>query len=449
MYSEIVNVQISLETSAVSRAGFGTPLIISDNVWFKERVRAYTSFEGAAEDFPTTSKEYAALQSVFSRGVDPATVKIGRREVDSITFTADAATAIGQVYTIEVLDTADATTTATFVTTTGSETPTDIATALVAAIGAPAGVTVVDDTGSLTLSKSGTDPYAVTDVTSNISYVATTTEAPADTVNEIVSIDNDFYFVASTDHTQTFVLNLSTDIEAREKLYFVSTQEQDCIDTAYSPTATDTASQLAQNNRFRTSYWFHHDADTVFPEMEYITVGAPFDPGKAIWANERVSSEAAKDPLTGKLLSTTQKTNLVNKYANFTEIVGGLTITRRGQVSGNEWIDVIRNRDFLVARITEAYQNFLINSKVVPYTDIGIARTQTVLSSTLNRYVETEAQPNILQAKNPYIINFPRRKDVSFGDVAARVFNGAFTAYLAGALQVVEISGSLNYSAES
>ncbi len=449
MYNEIVNVQISLETSAVSRAGFGTPLIISDNVWFKERVRSYTSFEGAAEDFPTTSKEYAALQSAFSRAVDPATVKIGRREVDDITFTPAAATAIGQVYTIEVLDTAGSTTTATFVTTTGSETPTTIATALVTALGSPAGVTVVDNTGSLTLSKSGTDPYAVTDVTSNISYVTTTTETAADVMNEIVSVDDDFYFVASTDHTQAFVLALSTDIEAREKLYFVSTAEQDCIDTAYSPTATDTASQLAQNNRFRTSYWFHHDADTVYPEMEYIAIGAPYDPGTIVWANERVSSESAKDTVTGKLLSVTQKTNLVNKFANFTEVVGGLTITRRGQVSGNEWIDVIRNRDFLVARITESYQNFLINSKVVPYTDIGIARTQTVLVSTLNRYVETEAQPSILQANNPYTINFPRRKDVPFGDIAARTFNGAFTAFLSGAIQVVDITGSLNYSAES
>ena len=42
-YQPIVTVQISLETSAVQRASFGTIMFIEDHMWFKERSRSYTS----------------------------------------------------------------------------------------------------------------------------------------------------------------------------------------------------------------------------------------------------------------------------------------------------------------------------------------------------------------------------------------------------------------------
>lgn len=448
-YQEIVTVQISLDVAGVSRASFGIPIFVADHVWFKELTRSYTSFENAQVDFPTDSDVYAALQAAFSQDIDPTIVKVGRREVDDITFTPVAATTAGQIYTVEVLDTADVTTTATFTTTTGSETATTIATALVTALGSPTGVTVVDNTGSLTLSKTGTVAYAVTDV-ARLTYVTTTTQTAADMMVAITEADDDFYFVACNDHTQAFVLALATDIEARTKQYWLTVQEQDNLGV-YSEVAADTLSKLKQGAYFRTSGWFHDEADTKFHEMEYISILAPSDPGKKIVANNRTSSSAAKNPLTGYLLTTTQKGNLTDKNASFTEVVGGLTITRRGNVAGGAtfFVDLIRNRDFLEARITENYQNFLINTPVVPYTDSGIGRVQNVLESTLDRYVETETQPNILQMEQPYVISFPRRADVSFGDVAAQDFSGSFVAYLSGAMQTIRITGSLTYQAQS
>lgn len=448
-YNPIVSVNISLDVTAVSRQGFGTPIFIADHVWFKERVRGYTSFTQIQDDIPTSSPVYAAMQTAFSRDVDPKTVKIGRRLVDSITFTPEAATAAGQVYTLEVNDTASATTTATFTTTTGSETATTIATALVTALGSPAGITVVDNTGSLTLSKSGTAEYAVTDV-ARLTYTTVVTETAAQAMADITDEDDDFYFVAANDHTQAFILALSQDVEARVKQYWVSTQEQADLGV-YSESATDTPSQLKQQTRFRTFWWFHHEADTKFPEMEYISILAPQDPGKMLVAPNRTSSGAAKNPSTGNYLSVTDKTNIINKNGSYTEVEGGVAITRGGTCSASAtyFADIIRDRDFLAARIRENYQNFLINKRKVAYTDNGIAMLRNVLTSTLDRYVETESQANILQQNNPYIITFPTRNEVSFGDVASRIFNGSFTAYLAGGIQIVGILGSLTYEAES
>jgi hypothetical protein len=450
-YQQIVTVNISLDVAGVSRATFGTPIFITDHVWFKEQTRSYVSLLGGQDDFPTDSDAYAALLGAFSQDIDPATVKIGRREVDTITFTPVAATAAGQTYTIEVLDTADATTTATFVTSTGSETATVIATALATALGSPTGVTVNDDLGSVSIIKAGTAPYAVTDV-ARLTYVTVTTQSASDMMVAITDEDNEFYFVACNDHTSAFVDALSLDVESRTKQYWVSTQNQ--LDLGvYSESATDIPSILKQNARFRTSYWFHHEADTKFAEMYYLAMFAPQDAGKyVISGNLTKGIGAAKNPLTGNYLSTTDKTNLVNKNASFTENVGGIGITRRGTVSGSAtfFVDIIRDRDFLEARLTENLQNLIINQKKIIYTDAGISLIENVIASTLDRYKSKGATPHILQEDNAYVIDLPERVDVSFGDVAARTISGEVTMYLAGAIQIIAaLNGSLTYEAQS
>lgn len=448
-YSNIVNVSISLDVATVSRLGFGTSLFISDHVWFTERSRSYTNIDDAAVDLPVDSDAYQALVQAFSADISPSVVKIGRRSVDTATFTPGAITASGQTVAITVVGTDDSINVATFTSSTGSETPTDVITDLTADLGSIAGVTIAG-TATLVLSKSGSDDYAVTSVV-NMTHSTITTETASAVMAAIVAADDDFYFVATNDHTDAFIMAMAADVEARTKIYFVTSQ--DVLDLGvYSTSATDTFSKLKQNSYFRTTAWFHHEADTKFPEMNYISIASPSDPGKKIWANNRVTgSSAAQDPATSQVLTTTQKSNLNDKNANYTEVVGGVTITRRGTVSGNATflISLIRNRDFLEARLNENFQTFLINKPVVPYTDAGIGSVENTLTSTLDRYVETETQPNILQQNEPYTVAFPRRKDVSFSDVANGIFTGSFVAYLSGAIREIKITGSLTYQTQS
>lgn len=439
-----------MDVSSVSRASFGIPLFLDANVWFPERTRSYSTLEGAAEDFPTTSAAYIAIQQAFKPDIQPEVVKVGRRDVDDITFTPDAVTATGQTYTLEVKGTDGVTITAQFTTSTGSETAADITSDLTTDLAGIVGVTVVDGTGTITLSKSGTDPFSVTDV-DRMTWTTTVTETAAEAMSNITAYDDEFYFVASSDHTDAFVQALATDIESRTKVYFVAVQEAANLG-AYSVIATDTLSKLKIGSYFRTAGWFHDTADTTFPEMEYIAIAAPAEAGKKIWANNKISSSAAKDPSTGLYLSVTQKTNLNDKNANYTEVVGGVGITRRGTVaaSATYTIDLIRNRDFLEARISEAYQNLLINKPIIPYTRSGIAVVNNTLESVLSRYVSTEAQPNILQEQNPFYTIFPDRNDVTFADLAEGVIVGSFVAYLAGSIrEQITVTGSLTYQAES
>lgn len=444
---DIVTVNISLNTAGVSRAGFGVPIFISAHRWFTERVRSYSDATAAAVDLPSGSDELIAVTAAFAQDIPPSTVKVGRRTVDSSTFTPEAATAIGQVYTISVTGTDDVKVDASFTTVTGSEAATTIATALVTALGSVTGVTITDLTGSFSVAPTVSTDNFVLSTIARLTQVDTVTEDAATVYQAIEDVDNDFYFVATSDHTQTFILAMAAVIEARTKLYFVSTQEAENITVLEVPAnAADTLGKLAELNYFRTSGWFHQTADTAFPEMAFIAIAAPFDPGAKIWANNRVAAVAvSSDPSTGIPLTGTQKDNLYARNANFIETVGGIDITRLGKVAADEYIDIIRNRDFLEARTTEGLQNKQINAPVIPYTDPGINEIRGVVTSVLNRSVSTPTVPNILQDTNPYTTTFPRAADVSFADKQARTLNASFIAYLAGAIQVTNITGVLTF----
>lgn len=77
--SDTVSLDIIEDTVGVSRAGFGTPLLLSYTADFAERVRTYNSLADVAEDFPTTSSfEYLAASILFSQSPKPRQFKIGR-----------------------------------------------------------------------------------------------------------------------------------------------------------------------------------------------------------------------------------------------------------------------------------------------------------------------------------------------------------------------------------
>lgn len=83
--SEIVNVTITKATAAVTRAGFGTPLFVSEFTapvgWSGTRVAAYNDIDEVAVDFPLGT-EAAYLQAAAAFNVEPAPsqIKIGRED---------------------------------------------------------------------------------------------------------------------------------------------------------------------------------------------------------------------------------------------------------------------------------------------------------------------------------------------------------------------------------
>jgi hypothetical protein len=211
----------------------------------------------------------------------------------------------------------------------------------------------------------------------------------------------------------------------------------------------DTLGKLKESNYFRTSGWYHHEADAKFPETAFVAVASPSTPGTKVWANNRIAGFGASRNADGFKLTYTQRNNLFERNANWVETQLGVDITRPGKVAANEWIDTIRDRDFYEARLTEAYTSKFINSPKVPYTDSGINELRNIFNTVSDRLVTTPGSPNVLQENNPYTSNFPRSVDVPLADKQNRILRATFTAFLAGAIQLIELQGVLTFEQDA
>jgi hypothetical protein len=152
------------------------------------------------------------------------------------------------------------------------------------------------------------------------------------------------------------------------------------------------------------------------------------------------------DPLT-----ETQYIAITGKNGNTFERFRNISITQNGKVAAGEWIDVIRFRDWLQEEITVNVFNALVNSDKVPYTDDGIAIIETQIRQALElgtrrggiAPIEYDEDGN---ENYGYTISVPLSSSISANQKATRVLQDvSFKARLAGAIHVVEITGSLTY----
>ena len=55
---DIVNVSITRETTAVSRAGFGTLLVVGTHKRFTERIKFYSNLLSVSDDFESAARRF-------------------------------------------------------------------------------------------------------------------------------------------------------------------------------------------------------------------------------------------------------------------------------------------------------------------------------------------------------------------------------------------------------
>lgn len=453
-YQDVATVNINLQTTAASQAGFGTQIFISPHAWFRERTRSYGGTTSVDADIPTTAKASKGLYTAFAQPIQPSVVKSGR--VAAITTITPDDAVNGKVYTVKVEVNAGASVVATYTATVPTDTQESICTSLQAQIAGDAPVTArvtttVVGTGAaavLTIvAKAATDEYAISALAGvTASFVATETASQALTAIEVQ--DQDFYFVTASDHTETFVLAMAALIETRKKIYFVALKDETSLAVLASP-ATDTLGKLKDLNYLRTSAMYHQDADTIFPECGFVARWSTADAGTVAWFTKTISGVSSATALNGGTtaspLGLTQKNNLIARNVNFTETSKGVSVLYGGKVVGNEWIDVVRSKDFIEDRTEAAIFNLNLNSGKVPYDADGVASLESVCTTTWNRYISAVGRPNILDAQKPYEANFPLASSVSFNDKAARNYTASAVLYLAGAIRLTTININLTY----
>lgn len=442
----IVNVDISLNTTGVSTEGFSTILCVGPHLHSLPRVSTYTSADQMLEDgFSADDPLYKMVSAAFSQTPSPAAVKVGRRQVNSCTVTV-AQLGATSAYTLTVSGYGDdgSVTEKTYSYTNDEGSSEDVLQGLSTAVTGDesALLSASYSDGVLTLqAKDPSKPFAL-NASSMLSVdLGSITESVAQTMAAIMNSDSDFYGVAFTSKVQDDVLAMAEWTESAGKLYGTSFGG-DTVKN--SEMTTDTGSQLKAKNYYRT-FWFYHSVENEYPEVAVMARCFAVDPGGETWALKKLAGITV-DPLT-----ETEFNAVTGKNGNTFELFRNVSVTQNGMVAAGEWIDVIRFRDWLEEEIKTNVFNLLINRDKVPYTDAGIAAIESRVREALDLgqrrggIAPTEYDEDGNQNLG-YTISVPLAANISANTKSSRKLTDmTFTARLAGAIHVVNITGSLTY----
>lgn len=438
---DIVSVQIALQTAGVTRGEFGIPMIVAPLMTFPERVRVYNSYAEAAED-DLPPPLLTALSDCFGQIPRPKKVKVGRRAVLKGVVLVDNVINLGD-YTIKVSQNDE---TYTY-TADGTATATEIVTGLAAAITADSNetitATVVGET--LELAWIGSNLSGIT-LGANLSWGTISplagASAVADDLTAILDEDSAWYGLVMTERTKQVQLDAAEWTEANDRLFITATNEADVLNPAIT---TDLISVLKNTRYFRTAALYHTNAATEYPDAAWAGRVFTIRPGGETWALKQLAS------ITPSNLTGTQRQTIINKGGNTFEFYQSqIALTNPGKVAAGEWIDVIRFRDWLKDTIQVNMVQMMINRDKVPYTDQGIQLCVNNLRKSLQEGQNVGGiAPDELDANGVtvpgFVITFPRSVELAPSIKASRVLQLGFTARLAGAIHVVDITGALAY----
>lgn len=366
---DVVRVVITDQTTAIATASFAIPLVLATFTNFAERARSYLSLTEVGADFATTTNVYKMASKAFGQdsviGAPIPSLVVGRRQVDSVTFTPTVAD--NTTYTVTLNETAY-----TF-TSGASATATTIVTGLKAAIGTPTGITV---SGTTTLILAPTTPGAAWSVTASVNLVGvnTATETWPDALLA-VDADNDVWYelLAETQVTAEQEA-LSDTIQGLDKIYGLSSAD------AVAPTTgiTDIGYKLNAKSAGRTFGVYSATAATEFPEAAWSGSQLAVTPGSNDWDFKRAVG------VTRSILSSTQIVNLREKSWNFFRRKGGVDVFQDGNMFDGKPIDVQISKDWLKARLQEGIYFRIINSLKIPMTDPGLLIVENEIRSVLS-----------------------------------------------------------------
>lgn len=424
--SEIVNVIITRETTAISRTGFGTLLILDTHVNWTERTRTYASAAAMLTDgFDSTDPAYLAAVAAFSQTPSPINLKVGRRQVDSLGVTIDT-----------VIDSTDYTITINgtdFTYNSGvAATNITIATGLVTAINLGSepvtAVDGLDGTFALNADVAGV-AFSVAITGTNFSIDALT---PADTITDdltaVNNADSQWYALVETSHVSADVQLAAAWVEAAKKIFITSSNDTNILD---SGSTTDLAYILNAAGYERTAV-LYSATNTTFPEAAWLGKQLPTDPGSTTWKFKTLAG------VTFDALTETQSINARNKECNTYESIAGVSMTREGVMASGEFIDIIRGVDWLQATIQENIFARFVNLPKIPFTDGGIAIIESEVIAAITAGIDS----GFIAADPQYVISVPLASEVSTANKTARFLPDVeFTAYLAGAIHKTQIDG--------
>jgi hypothetical protein len=448
--TDIVQLVITKDSRPVTRASFGTMLILGPNVNIDNRVAYFSDADSAKEYIVgASSRENKLIDAIFSQSPSVTRIALGAvAATKTLVFTESGTMSAGSI---------SCTINGTVISKAFSASFDGTMTALAVDIAAHAAVgTAVYTTGTNTLVITPNTGYAVgvdfnfsaatgeTGCTFTLAAVET-----AETYTEALTALNaskpDFYGIVTETVAVAKQTLVAAWVEANKKVYFAASAVADIVNEDLD-TDTDSIAAVIKNGSYTRTFVFYSAlAATVGIEAAAFGKILPLDPGTYTLKFKSPSAIAA-DTLT-----TTQAINADAKYVTTLQEVGGINIYAEGKSGSNEYADVIIFIDWLEARITESVFATLAGNNKVPYTTTGIMQVRASLEAPLkigqNRGgISPHAFDSNGAQIGGYNITVPTLAGISSADKLARTLdNVSFTAWLAGAIHFVKINGRITF----
>jgi len=431
---DIVTVNITAQTSTVSRAGFGVPLIATYHTVFAGRSQAFADLtEMVDAGFAVGEVTYRAAAAAFAQEPRPSSVKIGRRALpmtQSLTFTPTDVTE-GLVYTMAFVR-PDGTTASASYTVAALDAVADIIDGLLIAIAAisPAlAMTATDNTTDFDLDADNPGELFDVVVSRELEVKDNTTDPGIATdLAAIRAADGDWYGLALDSNSSAEVVAAAAWAETETVLFGANTSDAD----AKSALTTDVMSILQLAAYART---FVIWSGSVLSNAGAAWLGKqlPTDPGTTTWAFKTLAG------LTVDSLTSAERAFIEGKNGNTYTRVAGRNITRQGVTAAGEFIDVTRYVDFLDARIGERVFLLMVNLPKIPYTDASVDLFRSEILAQL-----TSGIPQAIADDPAPTCTAPLVANVATADRAGRILPDIkFTARIAGSIHKVQINGTL------
>jgi len=428
---DIVSVQISRQSIAVSQDSFGIAMILGTHKNFNDRLKYYSSLtEMVTDGFISTTKEYAAASKLLAQSPKVETFAIGRRSVDDASVVVSTVAA-STAYTVTINGVA-----CTYTSASSGDDATDIGEGLETAINSASvsnswGLTATNTTGTIAIVSATEDNAWTLSVGSRLTI--STLVASADIADDLTAVqeeESNWYGLIITSRTSQDVQDVAEWVEANKKIFGTASADANILD---GEATSDIAYILNDANYSRTFVMYHKDAATVYPEAAWFGKLLPYLPGNKSWAFKELAGIANSN------LTTNQREAAFAKKCNTFESRGGVSVTMEGWMASGEWIDVMRGLDWLESKIQTNVYNRLVN-RDVPFTDAGVA----IIETELRRSLDLAVTQGVLASTPVYTVTAPLVANVSPQDKALRNLpEVSFTATLAGAIHHVTIVGTV------
>lgn len=437
---DLITLSITANTTTVSRAGFGTPMIARYHSVVAPVVAEYTSLaEMTTAGWPATDPAVLAATKIASQNPKPRSWKIGKRGLaftQTVTFTPINTTE-DFVYEFSI-DVANVSTAISY-TVLAAATPGTIATALQLLIDAVSGITAVDSTGFVTVTTDTAgdlvDYRNASDQASDLGFADTTADPGIATdLGLIEAADPDGWYALILDsNSEAEIAAAAAWIESRKKIFLCNTSDTLVVD---SGTTDDVVSDLQTAAYARTAILYSGARLLNYSGAAWAGNRLPSDPGSSTWSYKTLAGVFVDSKITGGEVAVVQ-----GKGGNVYRTIAGVNVTTFGITASGEYIDVTRFIDWLDARIKERIFGVLVNNDKIPYTDSGVDLMRAQILAQLNQGITAGG----LAADPAPIVTAPKVADISAANKAARVLpDVSFQATLAGAIHTLTISGVLS-----